>query len=389
MLLLVLFLPFLFFFKKRKGRNKTTPLAIIFMDNLEQRMLHTAKLKPEFFDRYVDDCLFAWIHGEDELQRFITHCKEQHPNIQFTWETSIGHKPVNYMDMSVSITPDNKIEYQLYQKQSDRGVNLNFGSCVPDFMKMAVATQQFRRASMLSSNAEGKQEGFEKIERLLRENDYPEEAIEKARKQSENPPKQREQESTVLLRLPFASDKLHKRLAKEVKKLDFSPHVRIVYKQGASLKNHLVRSAFVPSKCKVHEKFKEQQQAVKRSRGKPRDDCISCQAGLDPALCDSQGAVYSIRCKFCDEEYIGETKRTVRARIGEHHAQARNRIKGSAWGDHMRRCHEEINICKVPAFHNATLVARPKYEVTRKVREAVEIRERKPLVNNSKGWELS
>ena len=96
-----------------------------------------------------------------------------------------------------------------------------------------------------------------------------------------------------------------------------------MYEQGASLKNHLVRSAFVPSECKVHEKFKEQQ-AVKRSLGKPRDNCISCQAGLDPALCDSQGAVYSIRCKFCDEEHIGETKRTVRAIIGEHHAQARN-----------------------------------------------------------------
>ena len=45
------------------GNHLAPPLAIICMDSLEGNMLSTAEKKPEFYKRYVDDCLLVWTHG--------------------------------------------------------------------------------------------------------------------------------------------------------------------------------------------------------------------------------------------------------------------------------------------------------------------------------------
>ena len=67
----------------------------------------------------------AWTHGEAELLQFIEHCNNQHPNIRFTWESSLRGSSVSFMDMSIKISQDGELEYELFQKQSDNGVNLN------------------------------------------------------------------------------------------------------------------------------------------------------------------------------------------------------------------------------------------------------------------------
>ena len=55
------------------------PLAIVFLDQLGQRMLqsHSAELKLESCDCYVDDCLMVWTHGETNLIKFVDHCNKQ------------------------------------------------------------------------------------------------------------------------------------------------------------------------------------------------------------------------------------------------------------------------------------------------------------------------
>ena len=49
------------------GNDLVPPFAIIFMDKLERSMLASAEHQPEFNDRYVDDCLMTWVHGERAL----------------------------------------------------------------------------------------------------------------------------------------------------------------------------------------------------------------------------------------------------------------------------------------------------------------------------------
>ena len=100
--------------------------------------------------------------------------------------------------------------------------------------------------------------------------------------------------------------------------------IRLIYTQGSTLKQHFVRSAFVQATCKVHEKYEGQQKKGKRSRGKPRDDCLSCRAGLQQIMCDQKNIVCSLECRLCDAEYVGATRRTARAKMSEHHATTKS-----------------------------------------------------------------
>ena len=374
------------------GNHLAPPLAIIFMDSIEQKMLRTAEKQPAVYKRYVDDGIMVWTHGEEALEVFIAHCNKQHPDIRFTWDRTSENQMVSYMDMEIGISVNNMIEYRMFQKPSDSGVNLSYHSAIPMATKMAVAVQQFRRASMLSSNMTRKEESLAKIETLLGENGYPPDAVAQARRLSEKPPKQqwkRRDESCITLRLPFLSDELHQQVNKAIRKIKLPLTLRLVYRQGTSLKRQLVRSAFAPPSCKIHALFLQQQQAAKRSRGKPRNDCLSCQAGLRRTSCDAKGVVYSLKCQLCDAEYVGETKRTARARIMEHHMHARNKTANTPWGEHMRTHHPREVVSKEPVFGDALILAQTERDITRKVREAVEIRDREPAINRCKGWRLT
>ena len=370
------------------GNHLAPPFAIVFMDKLEQRMLETAEKTPALYKRYVDDNLMTWEHGEEDLLRFFAHCNTQHPNIKFTWETSLDCPAVSYMDTAISIK-DGQIEHELYQKPTNSGISLDFFSAQPWSTKMSVAVQHFKRAASLSSNGEAENRSRTKIEMLLRMNNYPEHVIQEAYRRSNKPGKQqgkqaRKTDEKIPLHLPFCSDKLHQELSRACRQSQLP--IRIVYHQRGSIKDQLVRSAFLPATCKVHQLFEEQEKKKKRTRGKPRDDCISCRSGLQPKECEKREVVYSLQCDICQEEYVGETKRAIRARIGEHHFAARNRQANTAWGEHMKG-HPEVEVGKKPVF-KAKVLASTRSSITRKVREAVEIRDRKPGINKSKGWVL-
>ena len=45
------------------GNHLAPPLAILFMDALEQKALSTATVKPDLYKRYIDDCILLWRHG--------------------------------------------------------------------------------------------------------------------------------------------------------------------------------------------------------------------------------------------------------------------------------------------------------------------------------------
>ena len=186
------------------------------------------------------------------------------------------------------------------------------------------------------------------------------------------------------MRLPFCSDGLHRQVTAICR--DSKLPVRIVYEQGGNLKNRLVRSAWRKPTCYVRQRFLEQENASKRSRGRPKDDCMSCLSGLKESECALTNAVYLLTCNVCGEQCIGETARKLRLRLGEHHFKARNRSKESPWEEHMRH-HQDVVLNKKPVF-TAAVLAVVAHGVTRKFRESIEIRERSPKINRSKGWSI-
>jgi len=63
------------FFKQKQGTAIGTklapPYAILFMDDLEQKLLESSPLKPFVWWRYIDDVFLIWQHGEESLKQFL------------------------------------------------------------------------------------------------------------------------------------------------------------------------------------------------------------------------------------------------------------------------------------------------------------------------------
>ena len=79
-------------FKQKRGTAIGTkfapPYAILFMANLEEKMLEGFEKKPMIWWRYIDDIFFIWEHGEESLKVFIEQVNMFHSTIKFTAEYS-------------------------------------------------------------------------------------------------------------------------------------------------------------------------------------------------------------------------------------------------------------------------------------------------------------
>ena len=66
------------------------PYAIIFMADLEERILEDIELQPRIWWRYIDDIFFIWEHGEDSSKQFIETLNACHLTVIFTAEIYCG-----------------------------------------------------------------------------------------------------------------------------------------------------------------------------------------------------------------------------------------------------------------------------------------------------------
>ena len=96
----------------------------------------------------------------------------------------------------------------------------------------------------------------------------------------------------------------------------------------------------------------------------------------DSAKC---GIIYEVNCPQCQDTYVGETGRILNTRVKEHLNPKR---VPTAIGDHIKDTGHMIS----PS--DFKVVAREEMELRRKIREAIEIRERRPRMNRDTGYDL-
>ena len=66
------------------GTKMASPNAIIFMGDLEERILDECSFKPLVWWRYTDDIFLLRQHGEEKLKEFLDILNRYHPTIKFT-----------------------------------------------------------------------------------------------------------------------------------------------------------------------------------------------------------------------------------------------------------------------------------------------------------------
>ena len=132
------------------GTKFAPPYSILFMAELEEKILERLDNKPYLWWRYIDDIFFIWEHGEEKLRDFVQTLNEVHPTIKFTAEWS--QKSIIFLDVTVSLI-DGQIETDVYVKPTDSHQYLHSFSCHPYHCKKSIPySQAFRFNRICSKN---------------------------------------------------------------------------------------------------------------------------------------------------------------------------------------------------------------------------------------------
>ena len=108
------------------GTKMAPPYAIIFMGDLEEKLLKDYDEKPLAWWRYIDDIFMLWQHGEKELEKFLEFLNCYHLRIKFT--ANYSRKGVNFLDVLVR-KRNNQLVTDLYIKPTDTHQYLYASSC--------------------------------------------------------------------------------------------------------------------------------------------------------------------------------------------------------------------------------------------------------------------
>ncbi|CAH8868003.1 unnamed protein product [Trichobilharzia szidati] len=256
-------------------------LADIFLAKLENGPLKDVINELEFYCRYMDDT-FLIMKNEKEAKNILDKFNEVHPAINFTIEKE-KDSSISFLDVLMTRKEDGKIRRSVYRKPTSTGQYTHFLSFVPLKYKRNLIKCLVHRAREICSD-ECLDEELNNIQRLLRENGYPEKFIDKNMnlkpKQSKLPtvPKK-----ALFLQMQFLGDNTSEiithRLRNAVKRAFLAAQLRCIFKTTPLLRSGIKDKLpnFASSMC-----------------------------------------IYQFNCS-CGASYIGRTIRRVSRRISEHH----------------------------------------------------------------------
>ncbi|XP_065176010.1 uncharacterized protein LOC135805799 [Sycon ciliatum] len=359
------------------GNNLAPPFAIIFMHDLETSLLLNSPGAPVLYKRYIDDIIMLWTLGAALLRQLIAYFNTANASIKFTYQSSEETGSVDFMDTTIHVSSEGAISFELFRKACHSGLVSDFNSCVPQQQKLAIASSEFLRAARLSSDPAARQRSEQKVIDTLKFNNFPDKVIATAHERARRPAKQKKDYRSTL-KLPFKTDAIHYRVHRLLNK--YNLNVQIIYK-NARLSNSVTKSSLTGPCCR-----KWVDPAAPRRRGRPKAACVACQSS--EVECTRRNVVYRLTCK-CSEKYVGETGRSVATRTKEHNDNSRNKTSGKALGEHYRLHHGgEVLPLGESAFTEVRVLATESDRARRRIREAIQIRDTSPSINNNAGWDL-
>ena len=102
------------------------PYAIIFMGDLEERILQNCSFKPLVWWRYIDYIFLLRQYGEEKLKEFLDILNSCHPSIKFTLKYS--RKRIDFLDVE-TIKERNRLITDVFVKSTDTHQYLDATSC--------------------------------------------------------------------------------------------------------------------------------------------------------------------------------------------------------------------------------------------------------------------
>ena len=238
------------------GTKFAPPYAILFMADLEEKILSTSEKKPMIWLRYIDDIFFIWEHGEESLEKFLNKLNSFHPIIKFTAEYS--KQTINFLDVNIRLV-GGELMTDLFVKPTDTHQFLDPSSSHPYHCKKGIPYSQALRLNRICSDNESFDKRCNDLEGWLMERGYNgkmirqqilrtrehsrKDLLEKEKTETSEPkltfnityyPVFQNIRSTLQEHLSLAPDKEHKKVFPDVPVVGF--------RNGKSLKDYLVRA---------------------------------------------------------------------------------------------------------------------------------------------------
>ena len=166
------------FYKQLRGTTIGTkmapPYAILFMGDLEEKILKDCDKKPLIWWRYIDDIFMLWQHGEKELENFLEFLNCYHPTIKFTADYS--REEIHFLDVSVRKT-NKQLVTDLYIKPTDTHQYLHASSCHVYHSKKSIPYSQALRLNRICSVNSSYDKRCNELEIWLRERGYSDKLV--------------------------------------------------------------------------------------------------------------------------------------------------------------------------------------------------------------------
>ena len=373
------------------GTKMAPQYANLFMDVLEREFMTSQPLKPMVWRRYIDDVFMIWQHGEDELEDYMNKLNNFRPTIKFTYTKSTSS--VEFLDCLIYKGPRFLQSGILDLKPFFKGTNtfqyLHFKSCHPVSIFRAVVKGETVRVLRACTDENTFRNIKNKLLHHFVARGYPGSLVKKAFSEvpfegrsvlleesaahstricasnsAQNSPTPPDNRGEIISFIVKYNPRVYKRdLYSALRsELDF-PRVRLVFTKNKTVSNYVVRAgvgseagavplasptqpfrlalfsmasnsslpcmkqlcgccSFMSTKCNI----------ISTSNGKH----FKLPAGTD---CSTSNVVYCIECKLCDSrsQYVGQTRRTLRARMGGHRAAFSAKKKNLPLYDHFRR----------------------------------------------------
>ena len=331
------------------GSPVSPVIADIFMEDLETKAF-AAYAAPRLWKRFVDDVIAVLMKKSGET--LLQHLNNQHPKIKFTMEAEkSGCLP--FMDVCFTRQLDGSLTRDVYQKPTHTNRYVLFNSHHPENVKAGIVQGLADRAIKVCSDTETRDGEFRRISAAMECNGYPKRFTEKA----------------ISKRLKRGTTSRAERLAKEADQAKLEK-ASIPYVEGLSQEiRRIVRAAGVRCSFYTPDTMRNLYQAK---------DVLPQEL--------STHVVYSVNCKTCDAEYVGETQRALRVREKEHRDAIRlGHCSKSAVAEHVHDCETPHEV----DWNSLQVVDRARRRTERKVREAFHIYKRQPAMNRDAGIERS
>ena len=290
----------------------------------------------ETWDIYVDDCLSVTVGEEEDIKMLFDYINTINPAIQFTYETS--KTSVNFLDLTIHLnSKESKLDFELFIKPTSKGIFLNYDSNHSKSVIINSAKNEFRRAITYGTTETLVDNGVKKVRKMLGENGYPEEVLDKALREVryaiQNPqvkPDGDDQQRRTYLCLPYVSEANCRQVHYILRKNNLLKNTKVTFTPGQKLKDTLTSTKLKPTKCNAH-------------TGK----CYQCE-GVD---CMRKNFCYQLTCTLCSQTYVGESGRFYRSRMWEHYRSVSCGNRDTAMGGHYLDGHAGVETPDVPFEH--------------------------------------